>query len=269
MKGIDNSEHQGGLAVVYLARGADADWFASFHRFLASYQKFPAGREHNFYVLYKGFRSEADLDRARELFLTVNARGMNLSDDGLDIGAYLIAANELTENQICFVNTHSEILAPAWLEKLALHLDRPEVGLVSATGSFESLSNVASHFPRFPNVHLRSNAFLVDRELFSSLVGGTVIHKKLEAWFAESSSFSLTRQVLAQGLNVLVVGRNGRGYPPRWWPSSDTYRQGRQANLLVGDNVTRAYMSATWHAKRALVERTWGRYLDPCNAVVV
>jgi len=269
VNGAANERDARTTAVVYLARGADHEWFASFQRFLASYQKFPAGREHALYILYKGFESKDDLDRAMNLFSAVNASGINLDDYGLDIGAYLIAANELVEDQVCFLNTHSEILAPGWLEKLARHLERPEVGLVGATGSFESLSPLASQFPSFPNIHLRSNAFLIERELFNSLVGGSVIHQKLDAFFVESGLLSLTRQVLKQGLMVLVVGRNGRGYPPRWWSSSNTYRQGLQANLLVGDNVTGAYMPAPWEERRALVERTWGEYLDPCNAFVL
>jgi hypothetical protein len=160
-------------------------------------------------------------------------------------------------------------MGSAWLEKLALHLDRPEVGLVGATGSFESLLMLGPQFVPFPNLHLRSNGIMIERELFSSILYGTVIRSKLDAHFVESSSVTLTRQVFARGLKVLLVGRNGRGYPPRCWPSSDTFRQGSQANLLIGDNQTRAYMAATWNTKRMLIETTWGEYYDPCNAVAL
>ena len=178
------------IAVVYLARGADDDWIHSLRRFLTSYKNFPSEREHALYVLYKGFPSESDLDRAMELCSVVTARTMKMDDRGLDIGEYMIAVNELTEDQVCFLNTHSELLAPAWLKKLALHLDRPEVGLVGATGSFESLSPRGSQFPPFPNLHLRSNGFMIERELFSSILAGTVIRDKSDADLIESGSLS-------------------------------------------------------------------------------
>lgn len=260
-------EYRSTIAVVYLARGTEDDWLDSFRRFIASYQEFPSGRGHALYVVYKGFRSATEMERAIRLFSALDARAIKTGDDRFDIGAYLIAAKEITEDQVCFLNTNSELLASAWLQKLALHLDRPEVGLVGATGSFESLSTLGPRFQPFPNVHIRSNGFMVGRELFGDLLGGTIIHNKLDAYFVESGPASLTQRVLARGLNVMVVGRNGRGYPPRWWPSSDTLRQGSQANLLIGDNLTRAYMAMTWDAKRANVERTWGHYLDPFNAL--
>jgi hypothetical protein len=205
------------------------------------------------------------LGRARELCSVVDARTMKMDDRGLDIGAYMNAANELTEDQVCFLDTHSELLAPAWLKKIALHLDRPEVGMVGATGSFESLSPPSSQFPSFPNVHLRLNGFMIERELFSAMLAGTAIRDKSDADLIESGSVSLTRRVFAQGLGVQIVGRNGRGYPPPWWPSSDTFHQGCQSNLLIGDNQTRAYIAATWNEKRTLVENTWGWCLDPRN----
>jgi hypothetical protein len=40
------------------------------------------------------------------------------------------------------------------------------VGLVGATGSYESLGPALDGFPAFPNIHIRSNAFLIQRELF-------------------------------------------------------------------------------------------------------
>ena len=105
--------HRSSIAVAYLARGADDDWFDSLKRFSESYQKFPSGREHTLYVLYKGFRSDSDMDRAAGLFSAVNACAIKMDDSGFDIGAYLTAANEITEDHVCFVNTHSEVLASA------------------------------------------------------------------------------------------------------------------------------------------------------------
>jgi GT2 family glycosyltransferase/tetratricopeptide (TPR) repeat protein len=258
------------IAVAYLAwigAGAEDYWFEAFHRFLASYEKFPSGKEASLYIIYNGFETKSDLDRATKLFSAVNAQAIKMNNPVLDLEAYRIAANEITEARVCFLNTYSELLVPQWLDKLAFHLDRPEVGLVGATGSFESLPD--PQFPPFPNTHLRSNGFMIDRELFRSLLADTVIRDKRDTYLIESGPVSLTRKVLAQGLNVMVVGRNGRGYPPKWWPSSDTFRQSSQQNLLIGDNHTRTYMAASWEEKRILLNLAWGSYVDPCDALAL
>ncbi len=159
-------------------------------------------------------------------------------------------------------NTNSEILGAGWLLKLAVNLDQPKVGMVGATGSFESLSGMDPRFAIFPNVHLRSNAFMIRRSLLLEIAGEIEISDKLDAYLFESGPASLTNEVLRRGLDVQIVGRNGRGYPPRWWPRSETFRRLTQDNLLIADNQTRHYMDAVWSLKHALVLNTWGPFVD-------
>ena len=67
---------------------------------------------------------------------------------------------------------------------------------------------------------------------------------------------------MQQGLKVLVVGRDGRGFSPKFWPGSETFRQGNQENLLVADNQTRAFTETVWAEKAVICQRTWGPHLD-------
>lgn len=250
------------IAVAYLARGADKDSFASFERFLSSYKRNSSGVEHSLYVIFKGFENDVDIEKARVLFRSVPCTPVFLADDSFDIGAYIEWANMVEEDLICVFNTASEILAPDWLRKLAVNLALPNVGLVGATANYESLNEVNSAFKAFPNIHIRSTAFMIDRGLFCNLTKELRIVTKLDAHCFESGPKSLTLQVLAQGKNILLVGRNGRGYSPIFWPVSDTFRQGMQMNLLVADNVTRDYLAMTWNEKRNNVIKTWGEYLS-------
>lgn len=246
------------IAVAYLARGADHDWLTSFERFLHSYRRYPSGVKHSLYVLFKGFANNADLESAKVLFSSVPHKQVNLGDENFDIGAYIEWANMIDEDLICVLNTASEILAQNWLHKLAVNLALPNVGLVGATGSYEGLSeiNVA-----FPNIHIRSSAFMINRRLFCSITEGQKIANKIDAYNFESGPQGLTKQVLAKGKEILLVGRNGRGYTPKFWASSDTFRQGRQKNLLVADNQTRNFEAFPWNEKREFVIRTWGQYI--------
>jgi hypothetical protein len=250
-------------AVIYLARGADEGASGSFRRFLDSYSRFAAGAEHHLVVVLKGFADQTELEDAKRLFDPLAPTFLEVSDEGYDIGAYMKAADRIECEFLCFLNTHSELLADNWLQVLAYHLRRPEVGMAGATGSFESLESPGFVGPLFPNPHLRSNAFIVKRKLFLVALDGIVLRDKLDAYKVESGFDNLTRKIVGRGYDVPVIGRNGRAYPPRWWPSSGTYRQGAQENLIVSDNQTRGFDAADKQEKLRLMSYAWGNYVDP------
>lgn len=250
------------IAIAFLARGADVGWRSSCERFVASYLRCRPGADHSLYVILKGFPDTNALDDARSLFCGVRHTPVFLEDNSLDIGAYIEWANSIDQDVICALNTTSEILAEDWLRKLAVNLAIPNVGLVGATASYESLNEINKVFPVFPNIHIRSNAFMIDRKLFCRITKDLVIADKHGAFLFESGRQSMTRQVLSMGQEVLLVGRNGRAYSPKWWPASDTFRLGTQPNLLVGDNQTRNFAAMPWSEKREFAHRTWGIYID-------
>jgi hypothetical protein len=111
----------------------------------------------------------------------------------------------------------------------------------------------------FPNPHLRTNCFALERELLLSLEWPTGL-TKLQAVALEGGSNSLTRQVQARGLEAVVVGRDGVAYPPDRWRESATFRSGEQANLLVSDNRTRHYQEGGPLVRRGLAWLAWGTW---------
>jgi hypothetical protein len=257
------------LALVYLARGAEADRLLRFDRFLQSYRRYVAGAEHELFVIYKGFRDQTELDAARALLSSVQHTPIYTSDDTFDLGAYAEALPHIGQDRICFLNTNSEVRCEGWLGKLAVNLDQPRVGVVSATASFESLSSLDSRFPRFPNVHIRSNAFMLDREVAFALLSDLKISDKIDAYFAESGPNGFTRKIFEMGRMAVVVGCNGRGYHPTAWHLSETFRQGTQSNLLVHDNVTRAFENLPFHEKRAAAASAWGDQLQTASSLLL
>jgi hypothetical protein len=249
-------------ALCYLARGADEDWRNALTRFISSHQKYSPGLDHTLYIIFKGFQNNTDLSWALALFRDIEHVACHVDDDEFDIGAYRETGAKIAEQTVCFLNTTCEIICENWLAKLAVNLAQPGVGLVGATGSFESLHSYNSVFPKFPNPHLRTNAFMINRERFCSIAQDFDFEEKLNAFLFESGPRSLTRRLLDRGLKVLVVGRNGRGYPPLWWPHSGTFRQGAQPNVLVADNQTRKFDALIWREKREFSLRAWGIYLQ-------
>jgi hypothetical protein len=269
MKGIYVPKGPKSFALFYVARGADTDHLKLFRRFACSYRKMSPGLEHKLYVIFKDFEGNEHLKLALETFSQQNYHPIYTDDETFDVGAYVCAAKQVPCDRVCFLNTNTEILCDGWLAKLAVNLDQPGVGLVGATGSFESLFHLDPQFPRFPNVHVRSNCFMMEREVLLSVLSGCRIRTKKDADFVESGPAGLTRRIFDMGLSALLVGRDGRGYSVPWWSGSQTFRQGTQSNLLAHDNVTRKFRDMPWPEKKEMSVRTWGDYLERGAAVLL
>jgi hypothetical protein len=124
-------------------------------RFIASYKAHPAGVEHELVVLLNGTKPEASEMLLAEL-RDVDHRVLTLAQPVQDLAAYRAAAERLEHSQICFLNSYSVILAPAWLGHLALALDQPQAGLVGATGSWASVRSAALNSLFLPNPYRRA-----------------------------------------------------------------------------------------------------------------
>lgn len=115
---------------------------------------------------------------------------------------------------------------------------------------------------RFPAIHLRTNAFLVDRALFCSLRTGRAA-TKWATYHLESGRSSITRQLIARGRPPLVVDRSGAAREPHDWPDGDVFWQSAQEDLLVADNQTRSYGDAPPHLRAILSAQAWGARARP------
>jgi hypothetical protein len=237
-------------------------------RFLRSYREHPAGTAHRLVVALAG--PDGDREPWRRAFAAVEHKAVDVGD-GVDLGHYRTTVERVAADRYCFVNTVSEVLADGWLGHLERSLLSPEVGMVATTGSYESPNAVRPWplrrrrpgYESFPNPHLRTNGFALERDLLLSLDWPAAVSREGSLGL-EGGSRSLTRQVRERGLETLVVGRDGVAYPPDRWFESATFRSGGQANLLLADNRTRHYQEAGALTRRALAWLAWhGRALRP------
>jgi hypothetical protein len=259
-----------------------------FKEFIASYKQNKCGVDHSLLVIFNGFREGRGLEEYYELLEGLTYSSLLLTHPVQDIPAYFAAVQNFQHKYFCFLNSYSVILEQNWLAKMYEHIRREGVGVVGLTGSYESfyssflhdwrwkrskwlyrgmpgieynklraLMTLKRRFPPFPNYHLRSNAFVISRELMLRLKVGT-IKEKMDMHEFESGHKSITRQILAMNLEALVVGRDGRAYEKEKWYESFTFRSGEQQNLLVADNQTRRYAESGEENRRALMEAAWG-----------
>lgn len=244
--------------------------------FLRSYRQHPAGVEHELVVLLNG----ADDDVAASASLpaelgNVEHRLIALGRSVLDLPAYGLAAHELDHDRLCLLNSYSTVLADGWLGLLDRALGEPDVGLAGASGSWESqaewirgkrrywlyqlatLPGARQDYPRFPNPHIRTTAFMIRRQAMLELELQRARDKR-DTYLLESGTRSITRQIQQRGLRAVVVGRDGRAYDVAQWPRSATYRAGAQRNLLVADRRTADWERASPRLRRRLTRDAWG-----------
>lgn len=312
------------IGLIFLARAAEPE--EKIATFVSSYKKYDPGINHRLIVLYKGGPKHS------QLFANVPHQAVNLPDDGLDITAYLAIAKVCGHRLLCFLNSNTEIRAGGWLKMLIDALSMRNVGMVGATGSYESLAtslelmhkvgwlavkgklpfdeNFAKHYEwlllqiapnwlkstrrpsfkshiremtypyrwkikwlkkrrpggslyylrqhsQFPNPHIRTNVFALDRELLLSVINKSVITKE-EAYAFESGKNSLSRQLAQRSLRLLVVNSEGQSFDIPDWIKSKTYRISEQEFLLASDNQSERYALSDQYERRILTMMAWG-----------
>ena len=279
------------LALVYLARGVDGG-LSAVEAFFDANRAYPPGCPHELVVIAKGWAGIAGRDDLTRLAHANSARLIDLPDDGFDWGAYMRLAPLLLNTWVCFLNTHSRPCADGWLNllKIAIKDAGQNIGVVGATASWESLAPLLppqssnarfQHpmlyplrlirnttrfliniwaFPTFPNPHLRSNAFIVRRQLFADFAETQKIpRKKRDAAKLESGRTGFPAYLAQHGLKALVIGRDGNCYGSDRWINSRTFRVPGQPNLLVADNQTVTYDQANSTWRKILEVSAWGK----------
>lgn len=314
------------IGVVYLHRFADGE--LAVRNFVASYCAHPAGIEHELHVIFKGFPDQCSLARAQSLFSGLSVNSIELEDGSYDVGSYFAAAKLVSSARLIFLNGFTVLHADDWLKKFDAALSLPGVGLVGATGSWQSLSSyyevivrlgvheitqLSSYVPvllarcrlrgepkiiqrsyeagaiqgrgqswraaafnrglllllrpdryllkvyeygRYPNPHIRTNAFMIDRARFLAL-DTPPFESKSDAYRFERRRRSLTKQIMAERLRPVVVDRRGSVYEVAEWKASSTYCGGRQANLIASDNRTRQYENGSRELRLRLHDYAW------------
>jgi hypothetical protein len=144
-------------------------------RFLSSYNAQSAGVEHELVVVLNGVEEDQRAGLEAEL-AGVAHRTIELPRPVQDLAAYAQALEHLEHDRVCFVNSHSELLAGDWLRKLDLALEEPRAGLVGASGSWASLRSYALRRLGLPSAYGRvwprgSGAFDEFRQIESERVG--------------------------------------------------------------------------------------------------
>ena len=263
--------------------------------FLNSYISKHAGIEHQLVIVFNGHKDENEIQPFLSILVQSNVSYEYIvCPEKYDIDSYFYSAKSLFSEYIIFLNTYSIILHSNWLLSLYQNIIRQGIGCVGATGSWGDFAHkdqylkLKNEFFKFnmnsikkliffrynfyPHVkpHIRTNTFLIRRELFLKLDFNSVkplllnyfyniSATKLKSLCFEHGNNSLTNQINRLGLKVLVVDKYGIGYEINEWDEARTFWISQQENLLVSDNQTRNYDLGDETTKRQYQYAAWGK----------
>ena len=131
-----------------------------------------------------------------------------------------------------------------------------------AFGTALALPYFVGRFDQFPAAHVRTNGFLIERELMRSLER-TPVNRKFDAFVVESGRQSLTSQIEKLGLRPLLAGADGLAYDIPDWARSGVFWQRDQENVLLDDNQTRSYRNGDLELRTYFAAFAWGTDGEP------
>ena len=124
------------LAVAHLVRAANGP--AVFADFVGSYRAHAPGCAHDLLLICKGFADSGLPADFASVVGDLAHHAFFVSDAGVDVSVYFAAARAHEYHRLCFVNSFSVVQDAGWLRKLDAHAARDGIGVVGATGSWES-----------------------------------------------------------------------------------------------------------------------------------
>jgi hypothetical protein len=224
------------VAVIYLLRNGNPDRL--YATFLESLRRYPAGMPYRPVLIQKGF-APGFVHPLTRTWPTPDGcvpEVVEVSDEGHGLTAFRKAAQVIDAPLLLFFTSYSRVLAAGWLNKLySAAKSLGQGALVGATGSWEALGG----HTEFPNVTIRTNAFMIERASFLSFA--QTLDTKRDGNLFEAGPDSMTRLIMAAGGRVAIVDRDGRVIEPDDWPEARVFRSGNQERLLVADNRTIDY----------------------------
>lgn len=204
------------VGVVHLVRKKNG--IAPFEKFLASYLEHPSGLPHDLVLIFKGFKSGRTTDAYDRLLAGVPHKRLYMSDYGLDLAPYFAAVQSFDYRYFCFLNSFSRILAVDWLAKLRRSIELEGVGLVGATGSYESF---ATNY--------------LERKLMLSALGPVARLR----WTVKRAISDSGPQLVALRLAIGLLGRVGLSDPGRYFPPFPNYHIRTNAFMALRETLTR------------------------------
>ena len=262
----------------------DAFWSENLEMFLNSLLSFDAKLFPYFVFIIKGFTRKEVLQLQMKFNIEKN-RFIIKDDLGFDLDAYYFAALHTNKRYLFFLNSHSILRCNNAISLLVSQALISKSRFAGASASCEgvgyrrpylnntSIRSVLLFLPRvllrtfyaifsgfsfgdFPNPHIRTNAFLVERSLWLEyFYKFSLPLTKKQCLIIESSFTKFAKEKLA---NPGVINSDGFFYNLNELRLSKVFRSIDHTKHLVDDNRTLEFQKASMDRRRSLSWDAWG-----------
>lgn len=246
------------IDVVYLAYFNPEKSFTidAVKTFLATYTLHKAGIEHNLVIAAKNWIDPDQYNQLKELAEENNAKLFDLPDDGFDFGTYIRVSRLLDGKYAFYTGARTKILSDDWLLKLYTSFKHnKDVKLAGPMGSWESgVTN------KFPNPHIRTCSFMIERELFLEYASTMPFPQtKLDTYEMEHGENNLTNFVVNKGFKAVVVNSDGNIFSLEEAINSQTYITPDATKSMFFDKWSERYHSFAEPMKAGTELTVWGK----------
>ena len=114
--------------------------------------------------------------------------------------------------------------------------------------------------PKFPNPHLRSNAFLIKAKDYLEFIKNKKINYKIQSLVLESGYNGFTNFFIKKKYKIKVLDRFGILYDIHSALLSKTFASYNQEGLIISDKQTRSYDKLDLKKKEKKRKQSWGNY---------
>lgn len=125
-----------------------------------------------------------------------------------DLGTYRFVAERLVNyDTLIFFNSHTRILRDDWLDR-CVEVYSPDKVIAMSTSTESFYTNNPSWWRRIffapaPNFHMRTNAFMIDRELMLKVWPKFGLKNKKVCYLNEAGRWSITKRLQKAGAKII------------------------------------------------------------------
>jgi hypothetical protein len=276
------------ISVIYLLRN-DEKWYSNFDTFSSSINKFNSGIEFDLHIILKGFNYDINYNIFFNKLNKINNISIHYIEDvGFDLNAYYKISKIINTKLVFFMNSYSFVRHNNWLLNFyiahiynkssfvgstasceSLHFKLPYLSIIKINSIFLFIPKlfkrlyfslfIDNNFPKFPNPHIRTNSFLIDRQFFLDYISlNKLPETKNDCYKVESGVNSLSRYIDNIHGNPGIINCNGTFFPLKNIKHSYLFRGENSDQIIVGDNRTIEYDRASNTNKCSLRYDAWG-----------
>lgn len=197
-------------------------------KFIQSYQRFPAGYDHQMVVVCNG---SPVTDEAEYLFGGIpNCAFLEHDNSGYDIGGFQKVAREIPGELMVFFGGTAYIRGPGWLARMVEAWQRNGDTLYGCMGN-RGIAHVGVQ------PHVRSTGFFLSSSLFNQYPH--LVTRPEHRYPFEHGPNCLTSWVKAHQKKPLIISWEGEYSESLWDSIPGGFQKGSQHNLVVGDRMSR------------------------------